>query len=1051
MSSSKNIWWIIVLILFNGKLLVGQNNEIKSGFEVDADVSANTIGLDTNDWFGRDIEGKFGMGILDTTQAGFYFNFFSGSTTGKYYTTFRKKGILSYLDTISSNNAFLDATFGRDFYSGSGYVDSTAFVIASKNGEPPSEWHPGAGQVLGKNDIIDVYGYAQREGFLPTDSLYVFCALTLNTTSGERYVDFEFFQRNVAYYPEIGAFSEDGAEQEGHVAFDFDSQGNMIRYGDIILAVSIGSSGLESFDVRVWMKKSDYESFKTSPPANLPFSIPTDGTIEGANNKSLYGYGTIQPKGGGNYSVFANTNATNVPGPPWGSITKNGDYITEYEAFQFFELGFNLTNAGLDPNEDSQRLAEDPCARTFYKYMVKSRASNSFSAQLKDFVGPYNFGGPEDPEVFLTIPKTTLGCLDTDGIPITANLSNPDVKSSDYYFLWLKGQDTLKNFSGYDSTIIKASEPGWYKVQILAQDYCRSVVDEDSIQIFEQKIYPGPPSIVAIDLCPEAPLEAFEATGITDPGLSVIWYDALTGGNILDTGLTYLPASVGTYYAETINLISGCRQQETRVAANIARNSGASISLGSLDNTCNGTAGGGIDVNVTGSAPFSYEWSNGATTEDLTDISGGNYFLKVADNKGCVDTMSFTVEESPLITTDPSIVNVLCRGDATGSIDPKATGGTGTLTYSWSNSLGNSSSVTNLSAGTYTVTITDAQTCTYSETFNITEPAQALSAAVNETDVLCKDSLDGGIEIMPSGGTPNYTYAWSGGGTSKDSFGLAAGTYQFTVTDANNCTYSSSATLTEPTALSVSLQVDSVICYGESNGKIFATTTGGTASYAYLWNTGGTKDSVVNLSAGAYSLTVTDGNGCTVKLDTIVKEPQVLSVMLESGTTTDSVSCYGGADGKIRLSVIGGTPVYSYNWSESGAADLDSLVNLSAGNYSVTVSDSKGCQEVKNYKIGQPLPLIIEATVTDAACPATADGMIDITVSGGVPTYAYAWEVVVQGNTSLSSPSAEDQSGLLPGSYKVTVTDQKSCTAENTSMVGNISPVPTQPANISKN
>jgi hypothetical protein len=1042
---------VYAVVLIAVSFAATAQNSIRSGFEVDADVKANTENLDTNDWFGQEVNGSFGIGILDTSQSSFYYNFFSGATAGKYSTTFRKKGILSYLDTVSASNAFLDATFGRDFFSGSGYVDSTAFVIASKNGEPPSEWHPGVGQVLGKNDIIDVYGYAQREGFLPTDSLYVFCALTLNTTSGERYVDFEFFQKDVTYFPESGVFFEDGAEQEGHVAFQFDGTGNLIQYGDIILAVSIGSSGLESFDVRVWMKKTDYESYKSNPPANLPFAIPAEGNIEGAGNRSLYGYGTIIPKNGGSYNVVAKTNQTNVSAPPWGSISGNGDYITEYEAFQFFELGFNLTHAGLDPNEDSQKLAEDPCARTFYKYMVKSRASNSFSAQLKDFVGPYNFGGPEDPEVVLMAPKTILGCNETEGIPITANLSNPDVKSSDYYFLWLKGQDTLINLSGYDSTEIKVTEPGWYKVQILAQDYCKSVVDEDSIQIFEQKIYPGPPSIAAIDLCPEAPLEAFEATGITDPGLSVIWYDALTGGNVLDTGLTYLPATVGTYYAETINLITGCRQQEARVAANIARNSGASISLGSVSNTCNGETMGGIDVDVIGNTPISYEWSNGGITEDLTNLSGGNYFLKVTDNKGCVDTMSFTVDESPLITTNPSIDNVLCFNDATGSIDPNATGGTGALTYSWSNSLGTSSSVTNLSSGTYSLTITDAEACTYSETFNITEPAQTLSATVKKTEVLCKDSLNGGIEIMPSGGTPNYTYAWSGGGTSKDSFGLAAGTYQFTVTDANNCTYSSSAILTEPTALSVTLQVDSVICYGESNGKIFATSSGGTPSYSYLWNTGGTKDSAVNLSAGDYFLTVTDGNGCTVKIDTMVKEPQALSVTLESGSTTDSVSCYGGADGKIRLTVAGGTPVYSYNWSEIGAADLDSLVNLSAGNYSVTVSDSKGCQEVKNYKIGQPLPMLIEATVTDAACPATADGRIDITVSGGVPTYAYAWVVVVQGNTLLSSPSAEDQSGLLPGSYKVTVTDQNSCTAENTSIVGNISPVPTQPTNISKN
>jgi hypothetical protein len=332
--------FLIHTLLFASTTAWGQ--KLKSGFEVDGNVLANTMGLDSNDWFTNPVTGKNGVGVIDASGATDLNNFFSNTANAdRYNTIFQKRGILSYLDTVANVSSFLDAVFMRDYYSGSGYVDSTAFVIASKNGEPPSDWHPGAGKVLGKNDIIDVYGYAQREGFSMEDSLYVFCALILNTTSGERYVDFEFFQEEVIYNNEVGAFSIGEAMEEGHVAFTFDETGKMMQYGDVILAVSISTSGLDGFDMRIWMEQEQYETFKNNPPANLPFSIPFDGVIDGAGVRSRYGYGTIRPKGGGQYNVLAFTNSADQTGPPWGSIANNGDYTTDYLQYQYFELGVN--------------------------------------------------------------------------------------------------------------------------------------------------------------------------------------------------------------------------------------------------------------------------------------------------------------------------------------------------------------------------------------------------------------------------------------------------------------------------------------------------------------------------------------------------------------------------------------------------------------------------------------------------------------------------------------------------------------------------------------
>lgn len=1025
--------------------------ELKSGFEVDGNVSANTMGLDSNDWFTNPLMGKNGVGVIDASGATDLNNFFSNTANAdRYNTVFQKRGLLSYLDTVANVSSFLDAVFMRDYFSGSGYVDSTAFVIASKNGEPPSDWHPGAGKVLGKNDIIDVYGYAQREGFSIQDSLYVFCALTLNTTTGERYVDFEFFQEEVVYNDEVGAFSIGSAMEEGHVAFIFDETGKMTQYGDLILAVSINTSGLDGFDMRIWMEQAQYESFKSSPPANLPFSIPSDGVIEGAGVRSKYGYGTIRPKGGGQYNVLAFTNSTNQPGPPWGAIADNGDYSSDYLQYQYFELGVNLTHAGLDPAEDD-RFTSDPCANTFNKYMVKSRASNSFSAQLKDFVGPIDFGSPSDPMVIAEAPKTVLGCTDESGIPITARFDNPDSKTSDYYFLWFKDQDTLHAISGYDSTIIYATAPGWYKVEIRAQDYCSSFVSADSIQIFEIKVIPPAPIIPQVAICPEE-TGGYLSANNPGTGLSVVWFDAMSGGNALDTSLIFVPPSLDTdYYAETLNLITGCRSA-SRTAARLTVRTGPTITVGEVGKTCVGQKDGSIAINTTGSG-LVYDWSHGASTEDLTGLAEGQYFLKITDENGCTDTALVEVPANPEINLSPTVTDVLCKGGTTGSINLGASGGTGTLSYSWSpNTSDNSGIVTSLSAGTYSVTVTDAEGCQLSRNIRVGEPNSALSGTAVVTDVSCNGGSNGAVEVFPTGGTPGYTYTWSDGSiTTKDRVGLSQGMVTVTITDANNCTHDITATVDEPTLLSAVLSPDSVSCYGGVDGAISSMVSGGTQPYAYSWSNGKTTTGLSNLSAGSDTLTLTDANGCKVTKDTTVGQPaSALTIALASGSTPDSVSCYGGADGAIDLSVSGGTPAYSYNWSNGSSAE--DLSGLSAGGYSVEVTDAQSCVAVKSFVVSQPAPLLLSATVQDAACPATADGSIDLTVNGGQAPYTFSWSATEGSNNSLSGgDTVEDPGSLLPDTYNVTVTDANGCTAMLSAVVGNISPVPTKPSGISKN
>jgi hypothetical protein len=1026
---------IFFLILFSFYL---KSQNTIANFQIDGNLAATST---NNDWFAYPGHSNsapgVGIGLLDTTGTA-QIKTLLGTNPN---ITFRKKGILGYLKTITGASTYVDALFGKDYYGGAGYLDSSSYVIASKNGEAPSQWHPGVANVSGKNDILDIYAYSQRDSMLGDgkDTLYVFMGVSLNTNTGARYVDFEFYQGDVEYYPQIFAFSDGDVQEEGHKAFLFDNTGKITQYGDLIVSVEIGSSGIQTFEVRIWMEKAKFNSFKSSPPANLPFRM--GAAIDGASTRSVYGYGTVIPKNGASYSAYAATNVAPTPAPPWGTLVA-GAVSDNYAINQFFELAVNLTQLGLDP-DDVDTDVEDPCARSFYKYMVKSRASNAFTAQLKDFSGPFDFGGGEDPGLVLTSLNTVITC-ESANIPIQAIFTNPDVSSKDYYFKWYRDGVEISNISGFDSTQYVATQSGWYKVEVSTNTNCLNALSVDSIRIFQDNINPPNPTVQNDSICPGSPSKALM---VTDPGslFQVRWYDASTEGNLLATGVQYLPPAPGTFYVETTKISSGCKSMRVPVTLSVITDVPV-IATPDITKPCPGQNNGQINNTITGGkAPLAFLWSNGATTEDLSSIGKGTYSFRVTDGNGCTDTELITVNETTPIVTAPAITHVACFGESTGAITLNATGGEGTKVYSWSPSA-STENLTGISAGTYRVTVTDAAGCTKIDSARVNQPSAALAIGTpTQVNVLCKDSLTGSIVLNPTGGTPGYTYSWNGTPGSKDTFGLADGIYNITVTDANNCMASTSVTISEPTAVTATLASDSVLCHGESTGKIWVTPSGGISPYTYLWSTGGRGDTLRNVPAGTYTVTVTDANNCPKVVTGMVGQPTApLDVSLASGLTTDSVACFGGTTGKIRLTVTGGTEDYTYLWSDNST--LANLENIAAGSYSLKVTDRRGCMVTKNYVVSQPPPLIISPVVDNATCSDDSDGSISITVSGGNPSYSFAWT----GPSSYTSPQ-EDISGLLVGTYTVTVTDSKSCTATSTSIVGSDKMDPATPTSIKYN
>ncbi|AOC96677.1 PKD domain protein [Flavobacterium anhuiense] len=441
---------------------------------------------------------------------------------------------------------------------------------------------------------------------------------------------------------------------------------------------------------------------------------------------------------------------------------------------------------------------------------------------------------------------------------------------------------------------------------------------------------------------------------------------------------------------------------------------------------CNGSNTGSASVIPSGAAgPFTYSWSpSGGSSDTANNLSAGNYSVTITASNGCSIVKNFTITEpsSIVITPNPQ-TNVTCSGGNNGSASVSVTGGTGAYSYTWSPSGGNAATATGLSAGTYTVTVKDANSCTKTQSFTITEP-NALSATTSQTDVTCNGGSNGTATVNVTGGTGTYTYSWSpSGGTAATASGLPAGTYTVTVKDANLCQTTASVTITEPPVLTATVAKTDVLCNQANNGTATVTPSGGTGTYTYSWSpSGGTAATATGLSPNTYSVTVTDANGCSVTETVQITEPSALSL-------TDShinVSCNGGNNGTasvVATGGTGGTGAYTYSWSPSGGSAA-TATGLTAGVYTVTVTDENSCSATKAITITEPDALTLTATPLAVSCHNGNNGSATVSVTGGTGAYSYSW--------APSGGNAATATGLAAGTYTVTVTDDNSCTATAT-------------------
>ena len=459
-----------------------------------------------------------------------------------------------------------------------------------------------------------------------------------------------------------------------------------------------------------------------------------------------------------------------------------------------------------------------------------------------------------------------------------------------------------------------------------------------------------------------------------------------------------------------------------------------SVSINTISNVnCFGGNDGSAVVQASGgTANYTYSWNTSPmqTGPHASNLSAGTYTCTVTDANGCIETIDVVVDQpnSPLNVTISDIQNVQCFNDSTGSASVYVEGGTPNYTYAWNTTpVQTTSTASNLSLGTYTCTVTDANGCTETIIVTISQPINALNANVLiKTDVSCYGGNNGSATVQGTGGTPGYTYEWNTTPVqnSNTATGLTAGTYTCTVTDAGGCTYIEEVIITEPAqALNVAtLNLQDVNCYNGSDGSIMVNATGGTPSYSYFWNTTQVQNgpSANNLSAGTYTCTVTDNNGCQTIITETISEPSTpLSLSINEFT---DVNCYGDQTGTAIAVAAGGTPSYTYNWVTAPVQYSDTATNLGAGSYTCNVFDAQGCFASATVTISQPAqPLALSVdTVINVSCFGDNTGSSSISAIGGTPGYSYAW------NTSPVQTTAT-ATGLSAGNYTCTVTDSLGC------------------------
>jgi trimeric autotransporter adhesin len=453
-----------------------------------------------------------------------------------------------------------------------------------------------------------------------------------------------------------------------------------------------------------------------------------------------------------------------------------------------------------------------------------------------------------------------------------------------------------------------------------------------------------------------------------------------------------------------------------------------------ITQTCAGASNGAITVNITGGmAPYTFDWNNGESQATISDLAAGDYTVTVEDAIGNSLSGTFEVTSLDPITLDPNVIPVIGdENNTNGSIDLSISGGSPGYTIRWSTGA-SSEDLTNLAIGEYCVTVTDQNSCSTEQCFNVNFTEELLNFEAETTDIICPGQSTGEVRVMISGGASPYVVSFSddvdvnatNGLVTRT--GLPAGTLNFVVTDATNATQQGMITINQPD----SIRASSITIVHDTEeagctGSIELSLTGGTPGYQVRWNSPNTGPEIIALCAGSYVPTIIDDNNCQVTLDPII----VTSFGLSANVL--NTSCPDAMDGGLNLTVAGGSEPFTYEWRNENddiVSTEQDLINFPAGEYTVTVSEASGNTVEKSFSIGTSSMLSADITVLsnyngfDVSCPGGADGRVRVDAENGSgENYIYEW---IRGDEMVGTEAVLEDARA--GEYTVTVIDEAGC------------------------
>ena len=416
---------------------------------------------------------------------------------------------------------------------------------------------------------------------------------------------------------------------------------------------------------------------------------------------------------------------------------------------------------------------------------------------------------------------------------------------------------------------------------------------------------------------------------------------------------------------------------------------------------------------------------SGQNSSTLTILpqTGTTYYVSVTNQHGCTTTDSVHVNVDQFTLSPGPIQNVRCYGECNGSLSVSANNGISPYDYQWDNS-DTSSTINNLCPGNYSVTVTDGNGCEKNLSFPISQPPLLVATITPLTTASCDQTNPntGSAVVTPSGGTPVYNYAWNNYTYDSLITNLYVGHYIVTITDANGCDTILSTDILDQSALAISANSQSTLCYGYCDGSAQAIISiQGLPPYTYHWNNGDQTPNIDSLCSGNYRISVTDAEFCVRVQNVYVNHPDTIFAKIIS----PGILCFGGTTSASVQNISGGTPSYTYIWSTGQSTSP--ITGLTPGLYSLYVTDAHGCKDTTSINIIQPTLLTYDTTVTKVACAVACNGTIHVTPNGGTTPYQVNWS---------NGEHTYGIQNLCPGPYTVTVYDHNNCSFTESFNVG---------------